>query len=54
MFWFCAGPDQPIVWRELGGAADTGKAIAVGADPRYRRRFDVVQQLRLAGPRRPP
>ncbi|MCJ1675849.1 nucleoside 2-deoxyribosyltransferase domain-containing protein [Streptomyces sp. APSN-46.1] len=52
LFWF---PDsttsvQPIVLYELGAHAARGAAIAVGADPAYVRRLDVVEQLRHARP----
>ena len=35
---------------ELGRWAASDKPLAVGADPAYERRFDVVQQLGLARP----
>lgn len=52
MFWF---PDsgqvpQPIALYELGAHAAAGKKIAVGCNPRYVRRADVIHQLRLARP----
>jgi Nucleoside 2-deoxyribosyltransferase like len=51
LFWFTAGPSpQPIALYELGRLADTGRPIAVGADPGYRRRADVRMQLALSRP----
>ncbi|PNE43432.1 nucleoside 2-deoxyribosyltransferase domain-containing protein [Streptomyces noursei] len=48
LFWFPAGSVQPIALYELGAHAVRGTAIAVGADPAYERRLDVVEQLRHA------
>lgn len=50
LFWFPAsGPvPQPIALYELGAAVTSDRAIAVGADPQYIRRADVVEQLRHA------
>ena len=47
LFWFPdSGPVvQPIVLYELGAHAAAGKPIAVGCDPGYARRVDVVLQL---------
>lgn len=47
LFWFPdSGPVvQPIVLYELGAHATSGKPIAVGCDPGYARRVDVVLQL---------
>ncbi|MFD9343105.1 nucleoside 2-deoxyribosyltransferase domain-containing protein [Streptomyces sp. NPDC060049] len=54
LFWFPRGnaarPEQPIALYELGAAAATGRAIAVGVEEGYRRRSDVVAQLRCARP----
>ena len=50
LFWFSFETTQPIVLYELGRWAASDKPLAVGADPRYERRFDVVQQLALARP----
>jgi hypothetical protein len=50
LFWFSFETAQPIVLYELGRWAASDKPLAVGADPRYERRFDVVQQLALARP----
>jgi hypothetical protein len=50
LFWFSYETAQPIVLYELGRWAASGKPLAVGADPGYERRFDVVQQLGLARP----
>jgi hypothetical protein len=50
LFWFSFETVQPIVLYELGRWAASDKPLAVGADPRYERRFDVVQQLHLARP----
>jgi hypothetical protein len=48
LFWFSFETTQPIVLYELGRWAASAKPLAVGADPGYERRFDVVQQLALA------
>lgn len=46
LFWFPASSAlQPISLYELGAHAAAGKPIAVGADPGYPRRADVVLQL---------
>lgn len=55
LFWFpaceAALTVQPITLYELGAAAATlGRRLAVGADPDYPRRADVVAQLALARP----
>ncbi|MGO4461592.1 nucleoside 2-deoxyribosyltransferase domain-containing protein [Streptomyces sp. M-16] len=54
LFWFPSGnearPEQPIALYELGAAAATGRAIAVGVEGGYRRRSDVLAQLRCARP----
>ena len=50
LFWFSFETAQPIVLYELGRWAASGKPLAVGADPHYERRFDVIQQLELARP----
>ena len=51
LFWFAAGPSpQPITLFELGSQASVGKPLAVGADPDYIRRIDVVCQLGLLRP----
>lgn len=51
LFWFAAGPSpQPIALYELGRLADTGRPIAVGADPGYVRRADVRVQMALSRP----
>jgi hypothetical protein len=51
LFWFAAGPSpQPIALYELGATAAAGRRMAVGADPGYSRRTDVVIQLELARP----
>ncbi|MEU4213821.1 nucleoside 2-deoxyribosyltransferase domain-containing protein [Actinoplanes sp. NPDC026623] len=50
LFWFSFETTQPIVLYELGRWAASDKPLAVGADPSYERRFDVVQQLGLARP----
>jgi hypothetical protein len=50
LFWFSFETIQPIVLYELGRWAASAKPLAVGADPGYERRFDVVQQLGLARP----
>jgi Nucleoside 2-deoxyribosyltransferase like len=51
LFWFPPGPAiQPIALYELGKIAAGTKPIAVGADPGYCRRLDVVLQLSHARP----
>jgi len=51
LFWFPGGPAvQPIALYELGKIAAGTKPIAVGADPGYSRRLDVVLQLSHARP----
>jgi hypothetical protein len=50
LFWFSFETTQPIVLYELGRWAASVKPLAVGADPAYERRFDVIQQLGLARP----
>jgi hypothetical protein len=53
VFWFPASPSshQPIALYELGMlAADLGKPLAVGADPGYIRRNNLVAQLSHARP----
>jgi hypothetical protein len=51
VFWFPGGGSvQPISLYELGFHAAGRKRLAVGADPGYTRRFDVVQQLSHARP----
>ncbi len=50
LFWFCQETVQPITLHELGVAAAGGRPMVVGADRRYPRRVDVVEQLRHARP----
>lgn len=50
LFWFCAETIQPITWYELGKTAASRRPLAVGCDPAYPRRLDVVLQLRHARP----
>lgn len=52
LFWFPdSGPvPQPIALYELGRYAALDRRIAVGADPDYCRRTDVLVQLDLARP----
>ncbi|MFD9359796.1 nucleoside 2-deoxyribosyltransferase domain-containing protein [Streptomyces sp. NPDC060031] len=54
LFWFPSGnaarPEQPIALYELGAAAATGRMVAVGVEDGYRRRPDVLAQLRCARP----
>jgi hypothetical protein len=51
LFWFPAseGP-QPIALYELGRYLALGRPLAVGCDPAYPRRQDVIEQLGLAAP----
>ncbi|MFF0623382.1 nucleoside 2-deoxyribosyltransferase domain-containing protein [Streptomyces sp. NPDC004296] len=57
LFWFPGGnehrPEQPIALYELGAAAATGRPITVGVEHDYRRRLDVLAQLRYARPELP-
>ncbi|MFI9584968.1 nucleoside 2-deoxyribosyltransferase domain-containing protein [Streptomyces sp. NPDC052236] len=51
LFWFPASDSmQPIALYELGAHAARGKPLAVGTDPAYGRRLDVVEQLALERP----
>jgi hypothetical protein len=53
LMWFPACPPQitqPIAWYELGRLIERGTPIAIGADPGYPRRRDVIVQMRLAAP----
>ena len=52
LFWFPdSGPTpQPIALYELGRHVALGHRVAVGADPAYVRRADVLIQLGLARP----
>lgn len=51
LFWFPGGHAvQPIALYELGKIAAWNKPMAVGADPGYCRRLDVVLQLSHARP----
>ena len=51
LFWFPSGEAvQPIALYELGRIAAGPKPVAVGADPGYLRRLDVVLQLSHARP----
>jgi nucleoside 2-deoxyribosyltransferase-like protein len=47
-FWFPAESICPIALFELGAWSERGTPLLVGADARYVRRRDVVEQLRLA------
>jgi hypothetical protein len=49
LFWFPASTSvQPIALYELGWCVASAKPLAVGAEPGYPRRRDVVLQLSLA------
>lgn len=51
LFWFPVGAVQPIALYEIGAHAVRNEAaIAVGTDPAYARRVDVVEQLRHVRP----
>lgn len=53
LFWFMPETLQPIAMFELGAYAYAGlhgKPLAVGSDPGYARRQDIVVQLGLARP----
>jgi hypothetical protein len=51
LFWFPASPSpQPIALYELGRHAALGRSLAVGADPGYLRRADLLLQLSHARP----
>lgn len=49
-FWFPEETLCPITLFELGKIATGNKPIFVGAHPNYKRRFDVVKQLKLIRP----
>jgi hypothetical protein len=49
LFWFPASTSvQPIALYELGWCVASAKELAVGAEPGYPRRRDVILQLSLA------
>jgi len=49
LFWFPASTSvQPIALYELGWCVASAKPLAVGAEPGYPRRRDVILQLSLA------
>jgi len=49
LFWFPASESpQPIALYELGRHVALNRAVAVGCDPGYPRRFDVAWQVGLA------
>ncbi|AJC54984.1 nucleoside 2-deoxyribosyltransferase domain-containing protein [Streptomyces sp. 769] len=51
LFWFAASPShQPIALYELGMMAAGAKPLAVGAEPGYARRNNVICQLQHARP----
>jgi hypothetical protein len=51
LFWFPPETLCPIALFELGAWSKEANApLFVGTDPKYARRFDVVEQLRLARP----
>ena len=49
-FWFPPETVCPIGLFELGACCASAARLAVGTDPEYARRFDVVEQLRLRRP----
>lgn len=49
-FWFPEETLCPITLFELGVWSSSDKKIFVGTHPGYKRRFDVVMQLRLSRP----
>lgn len=50
LFWFPSETLCPIVLFELGAWSMADKPIFVGCHPMYKRRYDVVMQMRLARP----
>ena len=50
LFWFPPQTLCPIALCELGAASTTNVPLFVGVDPDYKRKLDVVVQLRLARP----
>jgi Nucleoside 2-deoxyribosyltransferase like len=50
LFWFPPETLCPIALYELGAHGLSHKHLFVGTHPDYKRRFDVIQQLRLARP----
>lgn len=50
-FWFPHETLCPIVLFELGAWSMTDKPIFVGCHPLYKRRYDVVMQLKLSRPK---
>lgn len=50
VFWFPPETDCPIALYELGAWSKSDKPIIVGTHSGYRRRFDVVEQIRLVRP----
>lgn len=49
-FWFPKEAVEPIALYELGAWSMTKKPLFVGVEEGYSRRFDVVEQTRLARP----
>jgi hypothetical protein len=49
-FWFSSETVAPITLFELGKQSVFDKSLVVGVDPRYPRRFDVEEQMRLQRP----
>lgn len=49
LFWFPCETLCPITLFELAKQAALGKTIFVGCHPKYARKFDVEEQLRLMG-----
>jgi hypothetical protein len=49
-FWFSSETVQPITLYELGSWSMTNKPLAIGVDPRYQRRSDVITQTALVRP----
>lgn len=50
LFWFPPETVCPIALFELGAWTRSPEPLFVGTDPAYARRFDVIEQLRLARP----
>ena len=48
IFWFPSETLCPITLYELGFYASKGKKLFVGCHPEYKRRFDVIEQLKCA------
>lgn len=50
LFWFAEETVQPIALFELGRVLGLDRPLFIGAHPNYSRRFDLIQQVKLARP----